>query len=88
MWYRMRHAKLESFIVNTVHDSVISEVHPDEKDIVETITKQAMEVDVVELVQKLYNYDIVTPLDAESEFWSHWTTSTGWEKEHLTKEAA
>lgn len=89
MWYRMRDAQLQSFIVNTVHDSVISEVHPEEREEVEVITKQAMEVDVVELVRKLYDYNIETPLDAESEFWSHWTTNEGWEKEHLAnKEAA
>ena len=72
-WHRLRAAKLQSFLVNTVHDSALGEVHPDEKEEYDKIGKEAMEKDVVRALSKLYNYDFTTPLECEGEFHTHWT---------------
>lgn len=71
-WHRIRAAGLKSFIVNTVHDSVIGEVHPDEIEEYDAIAKKAMEEDTLRVLKKLYNYEFTTPLEVEGEFFDNW----------------
>jgi DNA polymerase I-like protein with 3'-5' exonuclease and polymerase domains len=73
MWHSFRIRNLRSFIVNTVHDSVITEIHPEEVEEVRSIGSYALETFTKEIVKKLYNYDIVVPLEAGLEYGSHWT---------------
>lgn len=71
-WHRMRVTKLQSFIINTVHDSVLAEVHPEEVEIYEAITNQSMVNDVLYALKVLYDYDFTTPLEVEGEYTKNW----------------
>ena len=69
-WYALRKAK--TFIVNTVHDSIVCEVHPDETELFTKTLKYAMEVFPVLYMKKLYGIDFNVPLEAETKIGTHW----------------
>jgi DNA polymerase I-like protein with 3'-5' exonuclease and polymerase domains len=71
-WHRLKRSGLKSFLISTVHDSTIGEVHPDEIEEYERIAKQSMEDDVFRTLKKLYNYEWITPLEVEGEYYNHW----------------
>lgn len=61
-WHRMK--DMESFLVNTVHDSLIAEVHPDETELWHEVAKQCLIHDAYDLIQKLYSISLTVPLGA------------------------
>lgn len=63
---------LESFLVNTVHDSVIMEIHPDEKEKVEELVEYAFTVYVPKYLREVYGIEFNVELVADVEFKSHW----------------
>lgn len=70
MWHRMR--ELESFIVNTVHDSIITEIHPNECSTWMEIVDQTFLSDTYSIIKKLYGMSLTIPLAAEvtgGEYW-------------------
>jgi len=52
----------DSFIVNTVHDSAILELSPDEKETVYELAVKAFTVDVYEFLYKVYGIEFNVPL--------------------------
>jgi len=68
----MRAAKMESFLVNTVHDSSIGEVHPDEKELYSDISVQSYTDDVYNYLHNVYKIDFDVPLGVEVKIGSHW----------------
>jgi len=83
MWYFMRAAKLQSFLVNTVHDSAIAEIHPDETKVMEDIASHSGTDVVIKYLKHVYNIDFNVPLEVESKFASHWNDSEYWRKKYL-----
>lgn len=73
IWYMLE--GMETRIVNTIHDSVICEIHPDEVDKYEQIIKKAFCQDIYWLLKKLYNYDFITPIGVEGKIGAHWGES-------------
>lgn len=71
-WHRLRRSGLASFIISTIHDSIIGEVHPEEVTEYNRIVADAMVHDVIRALKKLYNYDWITPLDGEGEYYRNW----------------
>lgn len=75
MYYRIREAGLEDkiVIVNTVHDSVIVELHPDYVDDFRKIAKQAFTTDVYTYLESVYGitFDFV-PLGVGITVGEHW----------------
>jgi len=69
-----------SFIVNTIHDSDISEVHPDEIELYKDITKQSYIHDVYNYMYKVYNYKFDCPLGVE------WKGGTNWGLDNIVEE--
>jgi DNA polymerase I-like protein with 3'-5' exonuclease and polymerase domains len=63
--------KVKSLCVLTVHDSIVVDVHPDEKDIVKEILIDAME-NVAKEVKVRFNYEMVIPLAIEIKSGSNW----------------
>jgi DNA polymerase I-like protein with 3'-5' exonuclease and polymerase domains len=61
-WHRMR--GLRSFLVNTVHDSIIAELHPEETGLWHTVAKQCLITDAYELVRAVYGIKLTVPLGA------------------------
>lgn len=72
LWHRMKDMKLKSFLINEVHDSAIAEEHPDEHDIMEQLSHQAMEDDVITYLKQVYNIDYNFPLTVESVAKPYW----------------
>ena len=75
MYYRIREAGLQDkiIIVNTVHDSVICEIHPEYVEAFEEIAKRAFTTDVYNFLEKVYgiNFDFV-PLGVGITVGDHW----------------
>lgn len=72
-WHRMKNMK--SFLVNTVHDSIIAEVHPDEVDLWHEIAKQCLIEDVYDVLESLYGVALTVPLGAGVMVGSHWSNA-------------
>ena len=72
-WHRMKDMK--SFLVNTVHDSLIAEIHPDELDNWHEIARKCLIEDAYALVQRIYGISITVPLGAGVMIGSHWANS-------------
>lgn len=73
MWTWLKDTGLQSFIVATIHDSIILEVHPDEVNTVSKFANRIMKEEVVEYIEKLYNHKVGVPLDIEVEYGRHWS---------------
>ena len=71
-WHRMKQNSMRSFIVNTVHDSSISEVAPEEQELYKEITEQSFTNDVYNYLSHVYGLDFDVELEAEVEFSHHW----------------
>lgn len=69
-WHRM--VNMQSFLVNTVHDSLIAEIHPDEHEEWRSISRQCLINDTYKLIKQLYGVDFTVPLGAEVATGSHW----------------
>ena len=79
MWYRLKIAKALTFIVNTVHDSIASEVAPGEDDLWEDCAKKAFTSDTFEYLSRVYGIKFRTALGVSYNLSSHW--DQGVEKE-------
>lgn len=69
-WHRMK--SMRSFLVNTVHDSIIAELHPDEIGLWHEIGRQCLIDDTYNLIFKLYGVRLTVPLGAGVTVGSHW----------------
>jgi DNA polymerase I-like protein with 3'-5' exonuclease and polymerase domains len=78
LWHLMRAAELESFLINTVHDSAIAEIKPEEQEIFTELSSYAMTNCVVSYLKEVYNIDFNVPLECEAEFNSNWADSEEW----------
>jgi len=78
-WHRM--ADLESFLVNTVHDSIIAELHPDEVDVWHDVAKTCLIDDAYAMIQKLYSVSLTVPLGAGVMVDTHWASKAAKESE-------
>lgn len=61
-WHRM--VNMESFMVNTVHDSIIAEVHPEEVGDWHDVAKQCLIEDTYKMINQLYGVELTVPLGA------------------------
>ena len=62
---------LKSMLVNTVHDSVVADVHPDEEEIVIKLMRQGS-AKVIASLKEIYNIDFNVPLDTEIKMGKNW----------------
>lgn len=69
-WHRMK--DLRSFMVNTVHDSIIAELHPEEVGVWHDVAKQCLIHDTYNLVKQLYGVELTVPLGAGVTIGTHW----------------
>lgn len=83
LYHYMKAAEMESFLVNTVHDSAIGEIHPNECELFSKLAEYSMVDEVVTFLKKVYDIDFYVPLEAEVELNSHWSNSPAWEKEYM-----
>ncbi len=82
-WHRMKANEMQSFLINTVHDSQVAEICPEERELYEEIAVQSQERDVVKYLERVYDYHMVVPLSTESASFSNWSDSEEWQQEFL-----
>ena len=78
-WHRM--ADWNSFLVNTIHDSIIAELHPDEIGVWHELARQCFIYDTYSILKRLYNIDLTVPLGAGVMVGSHWANAEAKESE-------
>ena len=69
-WHRLK--GMQSFMVNTVHDSIIAELHPEEVGRWHDVAKQCLIDDTYSLIKQLYDVDLTIPLGVGVTVGSHW----------------
>tara|TARA_R100001369_G_scaffold41401_1_gene67560 strand:- start:6671 stop:8710 length:2040 start_codon:yes stop_codon:yes gene_type:complete len=67
----MRENKVKSLMINTVHDSIVVDVHPDEHDQMIKLLDKGTK-NVIESLNKYYGIDFNIPLDTETKSGSNW----------------
>ena len=75
-YYYLKRELLESFIVNTIHDSVIGEVAPGEEEEYSEIGRWSFNEGVLEYLKEVYSIDFDVPLDSECKLGHHWGDSS------------
>ena len=83
LFHLMRAANMESFLVNTVHDSAIAEINPTEKELFEKLSVLSMEDIIYWYLKTMYDIDFNVPLEAEVEVETNWADSQEWREEFL-----
>lgn len=73
LWRRLRDCREGVRLVNTVHDSVIMEVHPDYIDRVRREAIKAFGEDVYTYLRDVYNYEFKVPLGCGITIGTHWS---------------
>jgi len=74
MWHEMKHQKLESFLINTVHDSVVGEIKPEEMEKINEIALQSFGNSCYNYLNTIYNIQFNVPLGCGIKIGSHWGT--------------
>ena len=62
---------LKSMLINTVHDSVVADIHPDEETQMVAVMREGA-AKVVESLKNIYNIDFNVPLDTEVKIGYDW----------------
>ena len=62
---------MQSCIVNTVHDSIVIDVHPNEKEKVLRVIKAAND-SLIQIVNRKWNIDFNLPLLLEAKIGDNW----------------
>jgi DNA polymerase I-like protein with 3'-5' exonuclease and polymerase domains len=83
LWHRMKAANMQSFLVNTVHDSAVPEVHPDEKELYKKLAKTSLTQDVVLYLDKTYGITFDVPLSIEFKSGRNWAEGKDWANKYL-----
>lgn len=71
-WYRLKAANAQSFLVNTVHDSVTGEVAPEEQELWEDLVKVSFLDDVFKYLKAVYGIRFSVPLAIAYSVDEHW----------------
>ena len=63
--------QLKSILINTVHDSVVGDVHPDEEDIAINFMRKGSS-EVIKSLKEIYGINFNIPLDTEVKIGYNW----------------
>lgn len=72
LWHRLKSLKLNSFIINIVHDSVETEEDPKENSIVGNLVTQSMSKDIIPYFDRCFGLNLHFPLEVERKVTTHW----------------
>lgn len=84
LWWHMREQELKSFLVNTVHDSAVAELHPDEVEQWKEMAAYHMVETVYWYLREVFGIDFDVPLETETEATTHWSEGPGWKEKWLS----
>ena len=74
-WHYMKDRGMNSMIVNTVHDSIITEEDPTETEELTELAEKAFGEDVIQYMEKVYGFVFDVPLSLETEMNTHWSSN-------------
>jgi len=74
-WHRMKAANMESFLINTIHDSSIAEINPNEIELFKEIGVKAFTEDTYNYLREVYEIEFLAPLGVEVKVSPHWSDS-------------
>jgi DNA polymerase I - 3''-5'' exonuclease and polymerase domains len=77
LWHRVRSLALSMFLVNTVHDSIISELPPEEVPWWKALSYQCFTYDTYDYLRSVYNVEFTVPLGVEVKIGEHWGEGKG-----------
>lgn len=77
LWHRLHAAGARTELVNTVHDSAIAEVPPDEVSLWHRLSAQCFTMDVYAFLERVYNIEFNVPLGVESSVAPRWAGDGG-----------
>lgn len=83
LWSYMRALELQSFLTNTIHDSAISEVHPNEVEIMQELYQCSFIEDVYFYFERVHNMTFTVPLGVDFKVSTNWNV-----KDLVEKQAA
>lgn len=72
-WHHIKDRALNTLIVNTVHDSMITDEDPAETEEINEITNHAFSTETVQYMKKVYGIDFNIPLEIEHEIHNNWS---------------
>jgi DNA polymerase-1 len=70
VWYRM--TDIRGMLVNTIHDSIVAEIHPSDVDAYKGLLIQSFTNDIYPLVKSVYGMTIDVPLGVGIKSGTHW----------------
>ena len=73
LWHRMKELGMKSFLVNTVHDSVVAEVAPGEEEQWTQVAETCLTEGVVSYLKDVYDIDFNVPLEVDVTISNHWS---------------
>lgn len=73
LWHRVKHLRCR--LLNTIHDSVVGDVHKDDVQEYKLACKEALTTDVFRFLSEVYKYDFVIPLGVGIKTARNWGTS-------------
>lgn len=73
-YYRMLALGMDSFLVNTIHDSIIGEIAPGEDELFRRVVETSLTVDTFKYLNDCYRIRFTVPLGCESKVGTHWGT--------------
>jgi len=71
-WHYIRALKLNSFLVNTIHDSVVGETPAYELDTFTSVVNKALTEDTFRYLDRVYGVRLVVPLGVEMKSHKYW----------------
>lgn len=83
MWRLMQALEMDSFLVNTVHDSIVGEINPKERELFDKLAVYSLVDYIYYYMKTVYDMDFFVPLEAETGYKSHWSNDKGWEEKFL-----
>lgn len=86
-WHYMKAAGMRGFLVNTIHDSLISEVPEEETELFRELAVQGCSVEVPAYMRDVYGMELSVPLDVDIGINTHWAEKKGWAEKHLGEAA-
>ena len=72
LWHRMKAAEMQSILINTIHDSVIAELKPEEEEKYVELAELSLVEDVYKYLDTVYNIQFDVPLEIELKISDHW----------------
>jgi len=73
LWHEMKDRQMQSFLVNTIHDSAIAELHPEEHEEWKCIANNSFTEYVYYYLDKVYDDAFTVPLGTGIRIGANWS---------------